>query len=74
MAELTRTSQLLSGWTPAIDLFEDKDNVYVKAELPGMKKEEILDYLKVDWVTEEEFQRLLRAVSFGVETKELDSS
>ena len=41
LAELSRGSQLLSGWTPAVDLYEDKDNVYVKAELPGMKKEEI---------------------------------
>ncbi len=41
LAELTRTSQLLSGWTPALDLYEDKDNFYVKAELPGMKREEI---------------------------------
>jgi HSP20 family protein len=41
LAELTRTSQLLSGWTPALDMFEDKDNVIVRAELPGMKKEEI---------------------------------
>lgn len=41
LAELTRTSQLLSGWTPAIDLYEDKDNFFVKAELPGMKKEDI---------------------------------
>ena len=32
---------MLSGWTPAIDLYEDKDNLYVKAELPGMKREEI---------------------------------
>jgi len=39
--ELTRTSQLLSGWTPALDVFEDKDNFIVKAELPGMKKEDI---------------------------------
>jgi HSP20 family protein len=39
--ELTRTSNLLSGWTPALDVFEDKDNFIVKAELPGMKKEEI---------------------------------
>lgn len=39
--ELTRTSQLLSGWTPALDVFEEKDNYVVKAELPGMKKEEI---------------------------------
>jgi HSP20 family protein len=41
LAELTRSSQLLSGWTPALDLFEDKDKVYVRVELPGMKKEEI---------------------------------
>jgi HSP20 family protein len=39
--ELARTSQLLSGWTPALDLHEDKDNFMVKVELPGMKKEDI---------------------------------
>ena len=32
---------LLNGWNPAIDLYEDKDNVYVKAELAGMQKEDI---------------------------------
>ncbi len=41
LAELARTSQLMSGWTPALDLYEDKDNLFVKAELPGMKREEI---------------------------------
>lgn len=41
LAELTRGSQLLSGWTPAMDLYEDRDNFYVRAELPGMKKEDI---------------------------------
>ena len=30
-----------SGWSPALDLHEDKDNFTVRAELPGMKKEEI---------------------------------
>jgi HSP20 family protein len=39
--ELARTSQLLSGWTPALDVHEDKDNFVVHAELPGMKREEI---------------------------------
>ena len=39
--ELARTSQLLSGWTPALDIHEDKDNFIVRAELPGMKREEI---------------------------------
>lgn len=41
LSELARTSQLLSGWTPAFDVYEDKDNVYVRAELPGMRKEDI---------------------------------
>jgi len=41
LRELTRTSQLLSGWNVALDVYEDADNVYVKAEVPGMKKEDI---------------------------------
>jgi HSP20 family protein len=41
LGELARTSQLLSGWTPALDMHEDKDNIVVKLELPGMKKEDI---------------------------------
>jgi len=41
LSELTRTSNLLSGWTPALDVFEEKDSFTVKAELPGMKKEDI---------------------------------
>lgn len=41
LAELARSSNLLSGWTPALDVHEDKDNFILKAELPGMKKEEI---------------------------------
>lgn len=41
LAELARSSQLLSGWTPAFDVYEDKDNLYVRAELPGMRKEDI---------------------------------
>jgi len=39
--ELTRQTQFMGGWTPAVDLYEDKDNLIVKAELPGMKKEDI---------------------------------
>jgi|ERR1700677_697438 len=34
-------SQLLEGWFPAVDVYEDKDTVTVRAELPGMKKEDI---------------------------------
>jgi HSP20 family protein len=39
--DLTRGSQLLSVWNPPVDLYEDKDNLIAKAELPGMKKEDI---------------------------------
>ena len=39
-APLARTSEFL-GWTPAFDVYEEKDNFIVKAELPGMKKEDI---------------------------------
>jgi HSP20 family protein len=28
-------------WNPALDVYEDKDNLFVKAELPGFKKEDI---------------------------------
>jgi HSP20 family protein len=34
-------SQLLGAWNPPVDLYEDKDNVFVKAELPGLKREDI---------------------------------
>jgi len=29
------------GWTPSVDLYEDKDKITVRAELPGMRKEDI---------------------------------
>ena len=42
LSTLTEVTQpFLSGWLPAVDVFQDKDNITVKAELPGMKKEEI---------------------------------
>src|SRR5688572_6280997 len=41
LAELARTSNVLSGWTPALDVYEQRDHFIVKAELPGMKKEDI---------------------------------
>ena len=39
--ELARASHLLTGSAPAVDIYEDKDSFVVKAELPGMKKEDI---------------------------------
>jgi len=38
---LSRQSQLFTGWTPALDLYQDKDNVTAAVELPGMRKEDI---------------------------------
>jgi HSP20 family protein len=41
LAELTHASNLLSSWTPPLDVFEQKENFVVQAELPGMNKEDI---------------------------------
>ena len=41
LTELARASHLLSGSASAVDVHEDKDSFVVKAELPGMKKEDI---------------------------------
>jgi HSP20 family protein len=37
----SRDTGLFSGWSPALDVYDDKDNLVVVAELPGMKKEDI---------------------------------
>jgi len=34
-------TSFFEGWSPAVDIYEDKDKYIVKAELPGMKKEDI---------------------------------
>jgi HSP20 family protein len=39
--EWSRGSEFFDVWSPSLDLYEDKDNLVVKAELPGLKKEEI---------------------------------
>jgi len=42
MAELTQSShQFLNGWMPAVDVYEDENNLYLTAELPGMNKDDI---------------------------------
>jgi len=35
------TSGGLNNWGPALDLYEDKENLLLRAELPGLKKEDI---------------------------------
>ena len=37
----TPDTGLFSGWTPVLDLYDDKDSFSVMVELPGMKKEDI---------------------------------
>ena len=37
----TRQTQLFSGWTPALDLYQNADNIVAVVELPGMRKEDI---------------------------------
>ena len=41
MGNFTRQAQLFSGWTPALDLYQDNDHVVATVELPGMRKEDI---------------------------------
>jgi HSP20 family protein len=41
LAAVTGNVGLFGGWSPSVDVFQDKENVFVKAELPGMKKEDI---------------------------------
>lgn len=36
-----RHGQLLSGWSPALDLYQNNDNLTAVIELPGMRKEDI---------------------------------
>jgi HSP20 family protein len=36
-----RQTQLFSGWSPALDIYQNSENVVARIELPGMKKEEI---------------------------------
>ena len=41
LSPFTGNTHGTGGWSPAIDLFQDKDSFFVKAELPGMRKEDI---------------------------------
>jgi HSP20 family protein len=36
-----RQTQLFSGWSPALDIYQNNDNVIARVELPGMHKEDI---------------------------------
>jgi len=36
-----RAGQLFTGWSPAVDLYQNTDNIVAVVELPGMRKEDI---------------------------------
>src|SRR5881392_2008005 len=40
-SSIARQGQLFSGWSPALDLYQNNDNVVAVVELPGMRKEDI---------------------------------
>ena len=46
-----RSSASLSRWNPAVNVYQDKDQFIVVAELPGLKKEEIEISLHDDTLT-----------------------
>ena len=41
LASLNRNFEFFDAWSPALDVSEDKDNLIVTVELPGMQKEDI---------------------------------
>lgn len=44
-AWLTPDGPFAETWLPPVDVYEDKNNVLVQAEIPGMKKEEFEVYM-----------------------------
>lgn len=38
---LASGASFFEGWEPTLDLYEDKDKITIRAELPGMKREDI---------------------------------
>ena len=40
-SSFARQGQLFTGWSPALDLYQNNDNVVAVIELPGMHKEDI---------------------------------
>ena len=45
------SSDVFNTWAPALDLYEDKESLVVRAELPGLKKEDIQISLHENTVT-----------------------
>ena len=50
-AMLQPATSMFEGWEPKLDVYDDKDKVTIKAEVPGMKKEDIDVSIEGDTVT-----------------------
>ena len=60
-----REDRLLGVWSPPLDVLQDKDHVFVKCELPGMKKEDIQISLHENTLTISGERRQEREVKEG---------
>jgi HSP20 family protein len=45
---LSSPESMIEDWMPAVNMYEENNNIIVKAELPGMKKEEFEVYVTGD--------------------------
>jgi HSP20 family protein len=45
------SSSMFEGWTPAVDVYEERDKITVRAELPGMNKQDIEVTVEGDTLT-----------------------
>lgn len=73
-------------WVPPVDIHEDKDNIVVKAEVPGMKKEDVSIEIKDNVLTlkgerkyeketkKEDYHRMERAYGSFVRSFSLPST
>src|SRR6185437_13924614 len=44
-------TSMFEGWSPSVDLYEEKDKFILRAECPGMKKEDIEVTASEDTIT-----------------------
>ena len=49
--QLIGSERRTGGFVPAVDIFEDKDAIFLKAELPGVKPEEVNVHVENDILT-----------------------
>jgi HSP20 family protein len=48
---LTDNTSFFQDWSPSVDIYEDKDKYVVKAELPGMRRDDIEVSMNGDTLT-----------------------